>query len=330
MALRAEIQSVTPEAWANMLQPPLRKSLVSGVVTNSRFEPNLRKGDTFHYSYFSGDNEVVDYSEFTSITGHEKMETTDDTLVVDKQPLLRKVIDNVEELYTNVSAQVELADEAAYKLKDYIDQDVLMHILDANITLNSGDIKTIDTTNVINLMTDARKVLRQNNVEENGDWIAILPAEIAEQIELKATDTGMNVADSAFRNGYAGDFVGFKIYLSNNLPDMIEITDAATGITSTDVGTSDYDEGDVVSKEDFIAQDEWDETVYNGVEDDYKAKACYFGRRGMIHTAFKAKPSMKRKDIPDQLGEYFYFYTVYGSDVFEKFADRFAQVYLRA
>lgn len=327
---REEVQSITPEAWANMLQPPLRKSLVSAEITESRFEPNLQVGDTFHYSYFSGNNEVVDYSAFDTITGHEKMETTDDTLTVDKQPLIRKVVDNVEELYTNVAAQVSLADEASYKLRDYIDQDILEHVLDAKIALYDGDITKIDESNVINMMTNARKELRKNNVEEDGDWIAVLPPEIAEQIELKATDSGFNVADTAFKNGYAGDFVGFNIYLSNNLTEMIEVTEESSEITETQVTDSDFDEGDVVTKEEFIDDNEFDEDTYDAVEDEYKGVACYFGRRGMIHTAYKEKPTMKQKPIPDSLGDYFYFYTVYGSDVFEKYAERYAKAFLRA
>jgi len=330
MPVRSEVDSVTPEAWANMLQPALRKTMVSAEISNSRFEPNLQVGDSFNYSYFSGDNTVVDYTEYTDIADHEKLETTGEKLIVDKKPLVRKHVDDVEQLYLNVSAQMELAEEAGYALKDHIDQDILLHVMDADSAIFDGDIKQIDTDNVINMMTGARKDLRKANVEEDGDWITILPPEITEQIELKATDSGFNVSDAAFRNGYAGSFVGFNVYNSNNLPEVIEVTDESAEIDTQDVTDSEFEEGDVVTKQEFIDDDEFDEDTYNDVEDDYKATACYFGKRGMIHTAYKQRPSMKERAIPKQLGSYFYFYTVYGSKVFEKYSKRFLKGFLRA
>jgi hypothetical protein len=56
-----------------------------------------------------------------------------------------------------------------------------------------------------------------NNVKDNGDFVAVVTPAVASVIEQKAVASGFNVADSAFKNGYAGDFMGFKIYISNNL-----------------------------------------------------------------------------------------------------------------
>jgi len=48
--------------------------------------------------------------------------------------------------------------------------------------------------------------------------IAIVSPQFAQLIESKATSVGYNVADATLRNGYAGDFMGFHIYVSNNVP----------------------------------------------------------------------------------------------------------------
>ena len=284
---RAEVRSVTPEAWASMLQPALRKNLVSTEITNTRFEPFLKVGDTFHYSYFSGDNTVVAYTPFATIENHEKLETTGETLVVDQMPLIRKHVDDVEQLYINVNAQFELVDEAGYALRDYIDAYVFGEVENAKVALNSGDPITYDGTTgmtVFQLFADATKTLGENNVEQ-GDWIAVINYDLAMHIELAAARTGFKVADATFRNGYAGDFMGFKVYVSNNLK--------------------------------------------NKVVGGYNCDTAYFGRRGMIHLAMKERPTVTVKDIPDSLGEFIYFNSVFGTKTFERYSSRFLKGYLR-
>ena len=97
---REEAKAITPEFWANMLQPELRKSLVSAAVTNSKFDSELAYGDTLTYSYFSGDNTVIDYINdvgwFGTIEDHEEMQVIGEELKVDKTPLLRKKVDRIE------------------------------------------------------------------------------------------------------------------------------------------------------------------------------------------------------------------------------------------
>ena len=88
------------------------------------------------------------------------------------------------------------------------------------ITGTATTVSSIASTsaNIDDVFVDARKALREENVSEDGDWIAIIPPAVAAKIELLAIDKGFNIADSTIRNGYAGDFLGFHIYVSNNIP----------------------------------------------------------------------------------------------------------------
>ena len=52
---------------------------------------------------------------------------------------------------------------------------------------------------------------------ENGDWIAVMRPSVASKIELMAIGAGFNVADATLKNGYAGSFMGFHCYVSNNM-----------------------------------------------------------------------------------------------------------------
>lgn len=122
-----------------------------------------------------------------------------------------------------------LAEDAAYQLRDAIDTEALGEVT-AGIqfgesTASTGTYITGTATqeitatsgNIDNVFIDARKALREGNVEEAGDWIAVMKPQTASFIELIGIEKGFNVADSTLHNGYAGDFLGFKIYISNNI-----------------------------------------------------------------------------------------------------------------
>ncbi len=283
------VSALVPEFWSPIMQAPLRKSLVAGAVANTQFEPLLNHGDTVHFPYWSTEATAVDYTPGTAITTQD-VAATDETLVVDKKKVVPTYVDNVEELQTKYSMAIDMADNAAYKLKDDIDTATFVHVSAAASGLYYGGtaepIKhaaisavttaaiTATTSNIIEVFTKSRKALRKQNVEEGGDWIAVLSPEVMEVIELTATNKGFNVADATLRNGYVGTFLGFKLYISNNLP-----------------GTY-----------------------------------CYIGRAKMIHLATQQSPRMEIRTVSNKLGRNFLAYTVYGTKLFTKYKERFLTV----
>ncbi len=287
---RAEAVAITPEFWANKLQPELRKSLVSAVTTNAKFSNDLAYGDTLTYSYFSGDNTVINYITdvgwFGSITDHEAMETVGEELKVDKTPLLRKKVDRIEELYTNIDAQNELSDQATYALRDWMDQEVFKYVDEAEVAANGGDPITLTAENLISTFATFKRQLRQANVEDDGSWIVILTPEQYQVIEEVAAARGTALGDGTFVNGYGGRYMGFNLYVSNNLMEK-------------EVGGE-------------------------------TCNVCYVGRQGMIHTAFKTQPSVdirERQDNP--FGFYLYFHSVFGVKVFKQYSKRFLKAYFK-
>ena len=139
-------------------------------------------------------------------------------------------------------------------------------------------------------------MLRTRNVEETGDWCAVVTPKIAADIEVKAANVGFNVADATLRNGYAGDFMGFQVYISNNLPSgkMTAIAPDAT----------------------------IDGTAYRGVTatglSATTGKSVYFGKKGMIDLVMLAEPALEVRKKDDMIGANFITWTVYGSSVFTK------------
>lgn len=222
-----------------------------------------------------------------------------DTLVVSAYKHVTFYVDDPQSLTNNVSVATPLATEAAYRLRDAIDQHVFANITGADGFTPADDADLLGgtnakpvsagTANIIQLFAGARKVLRQRNVEETGDWCAVVTPKIAADIEIKAANVGFNVADATLRNGYAGDFMGFQVYISNNLPSgsMTALAPGAGGVTATGLSAT-------------------------------TGKSVYFGKKGTIDVVMLAEPALEIRKKDDMLGSNFITWTVYGSAVFTK------------
>ena len=279
------------EIWAKALQIPLYKSMVSMEVANTDLRSELTFGDTIHKQYL-GDLSAATYTPGTPVTAQD-LDYVSDTLIVSAFKTVTWYIDDVEQLQANVNMATATVTEAAYRLKDDIDSAVFGKVnlgTDIGADIAGGTVNrslSASSANIINIFSGARKNLRTANVEEAGDWVAVVTPKIAQYIENKATTVGYNVADATLRNGYMGDFMGFHIYISNNIQ--------------------------TASIHDVTAETA---NVYN----------VFIGKRGTIDLVLQASPSVEIKDVSDKLGKNFIASTIYGTQVFTKNALRFLNV----
>lgn len=293
-----DVSAITPEIWSKMVQVPLYKSLVAMEVASTRLMSELGQGgDTVHIPRFD-DLVAQTYTPGTTLSATAQ-EWDYDNLVVSTMKHVTFYRDDAASLLHNVEVARELATDAAYRLKDAIDTDVLANITGADgfVAADNADILggtnaypvSAGTANIINVFAGARKVLRERNVEENGDWCAVVTPKIASYIEVKAANVGFNVADATLRNGYAGDFMGFQVYISNNLPSgkMTAIAPGAGGVTAAPLSAT-------------------------------TGKSVYFGRKGMIDLVLKKEPTLEIRKKDDMLGSNFITWTVYGSAITTK------------
>lgn len=292
-----DVSAIQPEIWSSMVQVPLYKSLVALEVANMRFSDTIKYGDTLHVPYF-GSLSAQTYTPGTSISATAQ-DWAFDNLIVSSYKHVTFYVDDPRSLTVNVDQARELATEAAYQLKDVIDQHVFANITgadgftaaDAQDILGGTNAMPVSagTANIINIFGGARKVLRQRNVDETGDWVAVVTPTVASYIEIKAANVGFNVADATLRNGYAGDFMGFQVYISNNLPSgkMTAIAPGAGGVTATGLSAT-------------------------------TGKSVYFGKKGMIDVAMLRQPALEIRKKDDMIGSNFITWTVYGSTVLSK------------
>ena len=292
-----DVSAIQPELWSSMVQVPLYKSLVAMEVANTRLSDTVKYADTVHVPRF-GDLSAQTYTPGTTITATAQ-DWAFDTLVASAYKHVTFYVDDPRSLTVNVDQARELATEAAYRLKDAIDTHVFANITGADGFTPADDADVLGgtnakpvsagTANIIQIFAGARKILRERNVEETGDWACVVTPKIAADIEIKAANVGFNVADATLRNGYAGDFMGFQVYISNNLPSgsMTAIAPGAGGVTATGLSAT-------------------------------TGTSVYFGKKNTIDVVMLAEPSLEIRKKDDMIGANFITWTVYGSSVFTK------------
>lgn len=291
------VSGITPTLWSTMVQVPLYKSLVALEVASMRLSDTVKFADRVQVPRF-GSLSVQTYSPGTTISATNQ-QWNYDTLIVSSFKHVTFYVDDAKNLQLNVDSARELATEAAYQLKNQIDTDVFKNITGADGFTSFGSDTaglglggsahrpvSAGSATIINLFANARKVLRQANVEEVGDWCAVITPQIAAYLETKAANVGFNVADATLRNGYAGDFMGFQVYISNNLP-----SGKCSAISPT---------------------------ISGGAVSATTCKSIYFGRKGTIDVVMQRMPTLEIRKKDDMIGSNFITWTVYGSSVFTK------------
>lgn len=305
-----------PKLWANVMQIPLRKSLVSVAIADTQFEPLLKYGDRVTQPYME-DATVQTYTPGASFSA-QGASAKEDTLIVDQFKVSPNYVDDVNLLQSKYSYSLDLIESQAYKLKDTIDDKVFetaataaeLYVAafsaaaiahgtasafgtylrclasGAYISLHAKDTVTA-AMSPIDLFAHIRNKLRAKNVEEAGDWVAVIDPSVAQVIEQIGAEKGFNVADSTLRNGYAGNFMGFKIYISNNLHATAQ--------------------GSLGS-----------------------AAFCYFGRSKRVGLAIQMPPKVQVKDYPTRLGSIIVSSVVYGTKVFTKNKSRYLIAVVKA
>ena len=290
--------AISPTVYSEMVQIPLYKRLVALEIANTRFSDSV--GNAVKIPRYT------DLSAQTYIPGTPVSATNltwaFDTLNLSTYKHVTFYIDDPRAQTVTVDQAAALAPNAAYQLGNAIDRFVLNKITGAGgftyvgidaATINGGTAHreiSASSANVINIFANARKLLRNANVEEAGDWCAVVTPTVASYIDIKTASTGFNVSDATLRNGYAGNFLGFDVYISNNLPSgKVSALNPSLSVAAVSATTG---------------------------------RSLYFGRKGQIDLGLLRAPAMEIRKCEDKIGSNFITWTVYGATVLTKPAAR--------
>lgn len=284
-----DVSAITPDIFEPAVNMPLYKSLVSLAVANVKPVP---VGNTVRIRRFAAMTAAT-YTPGTPLSAAAQ-DWAYDTFVITTFKHSTFYHDEVQGQMIDVDVVRTLAEDTAYRLRDKIDQHVFANITgtDGFVSYNA-DAGTLQggtahrpvsatTAAIISIFANAKKVLLQRNVEQTGDWCAVVTPAIAATIDIKAASSGFNVADMTLQNGYRGNFLGFEVYESNNLPS---------------------------GKCSAVAP-----TISGGAVSATTCKSIYFGRKGMINLWLNP-PKLMVTQPSDKIGKQYITYATYGSGV---------------
>lgn len=206
------------ELWETTIQDNLRKSLVAYAIANVTSERGV---DKVHKPYY----EELSATSYTAGTGLtiQDVTSTDDSISINTVYAVPFYLDDTYEVSDYYDTMSEMTESASYQLRDTIDQAVFAQV-DNGVEFDDGDIGgtagsaiVATTANALSIFVNARKTLQEANVVEANDFVAVVQPSFAAIIAQLATSQGFNFADAALMNGYVGEYMGFRIYITNNL-----------------------------------------------------------------------------------------------------------------
>jgi hypothetical protein len=232
------------EQFSTGVQRNLSAMLVSAQVTGKEAQSALAGGsDTYNKPYIPR-GQAGTYTKYTDITPQAHT-ATNEQLVVSTFKYYDFSVDRLDSLQLEKAAAVlaHQQKEAAFALNREIDAEVWAEYSNANYKYTGGAVSTSSTVsgttltsgNVDDVFGEVGAHLRNLTGGMNGLY-AVIDPEQARFVEQAAITNGFNLADSTFQNGYSGDFLGFKVYVSTNLPSAISLN-LATNPTDGDTFT---------------------------------------------------------------------------------------------
>lgn len=234
-----------PEVFSKKVQVAFRKSSVAEAITNTDYMGEISGfGDTVNIIK-EPQIGVADYTRHSTLSATD---LTDEELVltVDQAKYFQFVVDDIETRFSQVNWQTIAADNAAYKLKDAMDSNVLAAMFTGAGTSLGGDTADAADTNYdgtgpvdllgsdgtgvdpVDLMARMARTMDDSNVPEENRWFIAKP-EFYEQLaktNSKLMSVDYNQGEGGLRNGLvaSGQIRGFKMYKSNNIPATTNAT----------------------------------------------------------------------------------------------------------
>ncbi|MGW0581354.1 phage major capsid protein [Streptomyces sp. NPDC002920] len=221
------IANFKPEIWSALLLTALRDSLVYAQpqLVNTNYEDEIRtQGQSVHITTV-GDPTIQDYQPGDTIT-YEDIETAGTDLIIDQGKFFAFKIDDVDKAQALTNPMTEMAQNAAYGLRDKADSYV------ANLYTGVAAANTLGSTgspiNTFTAATDAyskvlvplRTKLNRADVPKEGRYVVASPEFTGSLLNddrfVKVDASGTS---EGLRNGIVGRAAGFDILESNNTPN---------------------------------------------------------------------------------------------------------------
>ena len=207
------IENFIPTLWSETLYTELEKDYVGVRLCSRDFEGEIRgEGDRVKICGI-GPVTVFDYHKNTDMPTAEVLSDTERTLVIDQAKGFNFFLDSIDLAQSKKSLMQAAMKEASGALSDVADRYIYSLTDNSVETLEKDD---VTSTNIISVIADARRILMENNVPNSARISLEVPPAIEQKLVLaKVLRSTDNV--EALGRGYIGSFMGFDIYVTNNI-----------------------------------------------------------------------------------------------------------------
>jgi len=220
------------EGFQPRYQDVLWKTLISRVVSNFGLKSGLKYGAKVKRPILTTDftvEDVVRYSDRTMQTFSDDEEYIE----INKQKSVDTKIDDWDDLQAGPLQTGEVIGErAAKKLRQYMDADALYETVNAYDTFDDGDIAGTagapitltpgTSSNVGKTFSNILAKLMGHDVDTD-NLITVVDPFHAAVINQDLIGKNTNLADTTFKNGYAGPVVSTSMFISNNLTGQVNL-----------------------------------------------------------------------------------------------------------
>ncbi|MFJ8727776.1 P22 coat protein - protein 5 domain protein [Streptomyces sp. NPDC093269] len=221
------INNFKPEIWSAQLLMALRNSLVYAQpeLVNRNYEGEISShGQSVHITTI-GDPTIFDYAAGDTLN-YEDVETAGTDLVIDQAKAFAFKIDDVDKAQALLNPMAQMAQNAAYGLRDKADAFVASlytGVAASNTVGSTGapiDIHTSNLDAYSKVLVPLRTKLNRANVPSEGRYVVASPEFIGAMLNddrfVRADASGTT---EGLRNGFVGRAAGFDILESNNTPN---------------------------------------------------------------------------------------------------------------
>lgn len=232
------IDAFIPELWSARHQKLREKMLVSMPISNFEEQAGLKFGDRVHRPIppeFATDV----YVNNTDVTAQD-VTTSDEYLDINLKKVISWDIDLNDKIQSKYDVEAAAFERATYQIKNTMDANRLKETLNATLTADANEVggsagtpATLTAANVSTFFSEAGALMSGNDIEMDREWYAVVTPKVCALIEQSFVANGFVSADSALKNGYRGDFLGFKVYQSNNVTHTQTITLSTVANTNT-------------------------------------------------------------------------------------------------
>jgi hypothetical protein len=221
----------TPVIYSQKVLKFLRTKAVVEDITNTDYAGEIQNfGDTVKVIK----EPTVSVSAYVrgQVLNTQDLYDEETTMVIDKANYFQFRVDDLEERQSHINWEPLATSAAAYKLRDTYDAEVLTYMLtqpqSANILYTNAAPADLGfgTSEVdpVNAIAELARVMDEANVPYENRWLVARPKFFEQLAQSSSKVMDMSVVgsgESQLRNGmwHARPVHGFKMYVSNNLPN---------------------------------------------------------------------------------------------------------------